>query len=191
MIKSEYNCKLILEQFADNPFLPLFYKDPERYAFTVELFFMTERYKQLQAELTQQDLFYDFSIVDYTFIKTLLFARINLKDEEYKLFQKMFNVLSQNFPMPDLLVYFHREVPALQTNINARGRQYETNIKNEYLVNVQNTYFEYIRNIVQFPVLLIDVNDIDFVKNKDQYETIKSFVRKKYLPGVHRVSLIS
>lgn len=116
MIKTEYNCKLILEQFADNPFLPLFYNDPTRYAFTVELFFMTERYKQLQNELTQ-DLFYDFTIADYTFIKTLLFARQNLKDDEYRMFQKMFNVLSQNFPNPDLLVYLHRDVDLLQSNI--------------------------------------------------------------------------
>ncbi len=152
---------------------------------------MTERYKQLQAELTQQDLFYDFTLSDYTFIKTLLFARINLKDEEYKMFQKMYQVLSQNFPTPDLMVYFHREVPRLQNNIANRGRQYETNIKNEYLAKVQDIYFEYIRNVVQFPVLLIDVNDIDFVNNKNHYEMLKSFMRKQYLPGVHRISLIS
>ena len=107
LVKSEFNCKLILEQFADNPFLPLFYDYPERYAFTVELFFMTERYKQLQKELSM-DLFYDFTIADYSFIKTLLFARQNLGDEEFRLFQKMFSVLNQSFPTPDLFVYFHR-----------------------------------------------------------------------------------
>ena len=133
LIKTEYNCKLILEQFADNPFLPLFYNDPQRYAFTVELFFMTERYKQLQNELTQ-DLFYDFTIADYTFVKTLLFARQNLKDDEYRMFQKMFNVLSQNFPNPDILVYLHRDVDMLQGNIKKRGRQYEATISDDYLI---------------------------------------------------------
>jgi deoxyguanosine kinase len=190
MIKAENNCKLILEEFADNPFLPLFYKDPERYAFTVELFFMTERYKQLQADLTR-DLFYDFTISDYSFIKTLLFAKINLKDEEFKLFTKMYNVLSQQFPTPDLYVYFHRNVQTLQGNISKRGREYESDIKNEYLGKVQDTYFEYLRNVVQFPVLLIDVNEIDFVHNKEQYAMLKTFLQKQYLPGVHRISLIS
>jgi deoxyguanosine kinase len=191
MIKAEHNCKLILEQFADNPFLPLFYKEPERYAFTVELFFMTERYKQLQAEMSHRDLFFDFTIADYSFIKTLLFAKINLKDEEFKLFTKMYNVLSQLFPVPDLYVYFHRSVDALQSNIGKRGRSYESQIKNDYLGKVQDAYFEYLRNVVQFPVLLIDVNEIDFVHNKGQYEMLKSFLKKQYLPGVHRISLIS
>jgi deoxyguanosine kinase len=188
MIKSEYNCKLIIEQFADNPFLPLFYNDPERYAFTVELFFMTERYKQLQNELTQ-DLFFDFTICDYTFIKTLLFARQNLKDEEYRMFQKMFNVLMQNFPQPDILIYLHRDVDKLQKNIQKRGRTYETAIEDEYLLKVQNSYFEYIRNVVQFPVVIIDVNEMDFLNNPKQYEMIKDMLKKEYRPGVHRVSL--
>jgi deoxyadenosine/deoxycytidine kinase len=189
MIKTEYNCKLILEQFADNPFLPLFYNDPTRYAFTVELFFMTERYKQLQNELTQ-DLFYDFTIADYTFNKTLLFARQNLKDDEYRMFQKMFNVLSQNFPNPDLLVYLHRDVDLLQTNIKKRGRQYEATISNDYLTNVQNSYFEYLRNILQFPVLVIDVSNMDFLHNPKQYQAVKDLLKKEYRPGVHRVSLL-
>jgi deoxyguanosine kinase len=189
MIKSEYNCKLILEEFADNPFLPLFYNDPQRYAFTVELFFMTERYKQLQNEL-KQDLFYDFTIADYTFIKTLLFARQNLKDEEYRLFQKMFNVLGQGFPSPDILVYLHRDIPVLQSNIEKRGRQYETSIANEYLLGVQNSYFEYFRNVTQIPILIIDVNTIDFLHNPNQYKAIKDLLKKDYRPGVHRVSLL-
>jgi deoxyadenosine/deoxycytidine kinase len=151
---------------------------------------MTERYKQLQQDLTQ-DLFYDFIISDYTFIKTLLFARINLKDEELRLFQKMFNILSQTFPNPDILVYFHRDVELLQHNIDKRGRQFETNISNDYLINVQNSYFEYLRNMLQFPVLIIDVNNYDFLNNQSQYETLKNLLKKEYRPGVHRVSLIS
>lgn len=188
MVKSEFNCKLILEQFADNPFLPLFYNDPQRYAFTVELFFMTERYKQLQNELTQ-DLFFDFTIADYTFVKTLLFARQNLKDDEYRLFQKMFNVLGATFPNPDILVYLHRDVDRLQSNIKKRGRTYETQIADDYLLKVQNSYFEYIRNIVQFPVLIIDVNEMDFLHNPRQYNAVKDLLKKEYRPGVHRVSL--
>jgi deoxyadenosine/deoxycytidine kinase len=180
---------MILEEFADNPFLPMFYKDPERHAFTVELFFMTERYKQLQRDLTL-DLFYDFTIADYSFIKTLLFARQNLKGDEFKMFQKMFLVLDQNFPQPDLLVYFHRTTEKLQDNIKVRGRDYETMISNEYLSKVQNSYFEYFRNILKFPVLILDVNDMDFVNNPKHYQEIKDLIAREYLPGVHRVSII-
>ncbi len=188
LVKSEFNCKLILEQFADNPFLPLFYDDPERYAFTVELFFMTERYKQLQKELSM-DLFYDFTIADYSFIKTLLFARQNLGDEEFRLFQKMFSVLNQSFPTPDLFVYFHRSPDILQKNIGKRGRSYEKKISDDYLSGIQNAYFEYFRNILTFPLLIIDLNDIDFMKNRDHYEEVKSYLSRTYLPGVHRLSL--
>ena len=179
---------MILEQFADNPFLPLFYDDPERYAFTVELFFMTERYKQLQKELSM-DLFYDFTIADYSFIKTLLFARQNLGDEEFRLFQKMFSVLNQSFPTPDLFVYFHRSPDILQKNIGKRGRSYEKKISDDYLSGIQNAYFEYFRNILTFPLLIIYLNDIDFMKNRDHYEEVKSYLSRTYLPGVHRLSL--
>jgi deoxyadenosine/deoxycytidine kinase len=190
MIKSEYNCKLILEEFADNPFLPMFYKDPDRHAFTVELFFMTERYKQLQRELTL-DLFYDFTLSDYSFIKTLLFARQNLKDDEYRMFQKMFIALDQNFPEPDLLVYFHRTTDKLQYNINKRGRDYEALITNDYLGKVQNSYFEYFRNILKFPVLILDVSDMDFINDPSHYTQIKELLSRQYLPGVHRVSIVT
>lgn len=180
---------MILEEFADNPFLPMFYENPERFAFTVELFFMTERYKQLQKDLTL-DLFYDFTISDYSFIKTLLFARQNLKEDEFRMFQKMFVVLAQNFPQPDILVYFHRNTPELQGNIKTRGRKYETMISDNYLAKVQNSYFEYFRNILDFPVLILDVNDVDFVNNKQHYEEIKNLISREFRPGVHRVSLM-
>jgi deoxyguanosine kinase len=188
MVKSEHNCKLILEQFADNPFLPLFYKDPQRYAFTVELFFMTERYKQLQAELSQE-LFYDFTISDYTFIKTLLFAKKNLPDNEFVLFQKMYAILAQTFPSPDLLVYFHRDVEKLQHNIAKRGRNYETDISNNYLTGIQHAYFEYFRNVLTIPVLIIDLQNSDFISNRSNYEEILDLFKREYKPGVHRISM--
>lgn len=189
-IGEEYNCELILEQFADNPFLPYFYSEPERYAFTVELFFMTERYKQLQLSFQAQNIFSDFTISDYAFIKNLLFARQNLNENEYKMFSKMFNVLLQGFPQPELMVYFHRSVNYLLQSIEKRGREYEVNIKGNYLQKIQNSYFEYFRNILSFPVLIIDLNDLDFVNNQKHYEAIKSLLNKKYQPGVHRISLM-
>jgi deoxyguanosine kinase len=190
LIKQEYNCRLILEEFADNPFLPLFYKEPERFAFTVELFFMTERHKQMQRSLLNQDLFREFTVADYAFVKTLLFASKNLPDDEFRLFQKMYNVLSQSFPKPELLVYFHRNVDILLENIASRGREYEKHITQEYLTQVQNSYFEYFRNILSYPVLIIDLNTIDFVKNSNHYEHVKYLISKNYQPGVHRISLV-
>lgn len=189
MIHEETNCRLILEQFDNNPFLPFFYEDMERFALTVELFFMTERMKQLQKNLLYQDLFQSFTIADYTFVKTLLFARKNLEDDEYRIFQKLFNTLNSSFPNPDLLVYFHRNVDILQKNIAKRGRDYEKNISDDYLLKIQNSYFEYFRNILTFPVLIIDLNEIDFVENPKHYEHIKFLLKKTYNPGVHRVSL--
>lgn len=189
-IAEEYNCKLILEEFDDNPFLPFFYKDPDRFAFTVELFFMTERYKQLQKQLLSQDLFIDFTLTDYAFIKTLLFAKQNLEEGEFRLFQQLYTTLSQSFPQPDILVYFHRSVDVLQANIAKRGRAYEKGITDEYLTKVQNSYFEYFRNILSYPILIIDLKTIDFEENDRNYTEVKMLLSKKYQPGVHRISLM-
>jgi len=189
-LKEEYNCQLILEEFDDNPFLPLFYKDQERWAFTVELFFMTERYKQMQKQLVSRDMFVDFTISDYAFIKTLLFARQNLVQSEFKMFQKLFTTLNQSFPQPELLVYFHRSIDVLQSNIAKRGREYEKDITAEYLTKVQNSYFEYFRNILSYPILIIDLNTIDFEQNERNYTEVKMLLAKKYNPGVHRISLM-
>lgn len=186
----EHNCKLVLETFNDNPFLPLFYKDPQRYAFTVELFFMTERHKQLQNHLLSQDLFYDFTMSDYYFSKTLLFAKNNLEEEEYRLFQKLYNVLNQTFPKPDLLVYFHRNVDVLMENIKKRNRDFEKGITREYLIQIQNSYFEYFRNILSFPVVILDLGDIDFVNNPKAFHEVKTILTKKHNPGVHRMTLV-
>lgn len=190
LIKQEYECNLILEEFDDNPFLPLFYKEPARFAFTVELFFMTERYKQMQACLLNQSLFSRFTISDYTFIKTLLFAKKNLVEEEFRLFQNLYNVFDQTFPRPDILVYFHRNVDILQEKIKERGRLYETEISDDYLLKIQHAYFEYFRNILSYPILIIDINTIDFEHNPQHYEHLKYLLTKKYLPGVHRISLV-
>ncbi len=185
----DYNVSLILEQFTDNPFLPYFYKDPERHAFTVELFFMTERYKQMQKSMQAADMFHDFYLSDYAFIKTLLFARKNLEEEEFKLFQMLYSIMEKNFPNPDLLVYFHRDTEILMQNIEKRGRKIEVDIKSDYLKKVQDSYFEYFRDITSFPVLIIDLKELDFIKNNAGYQMVLELIAKKYNPGVHRISL--
>jgi len=188
---NDYGGKMILEQFADNPFLPLFYKDPERYAFSVELSFLTERYKQLQSELASPDLFNAFTFSDFIFIKSLLFARKNLIPEEYKLYQMLYSVLTKSFKEPDLVVYLHRDPSYLMQNIKLRNRSFEQNIQEDYLLKIQNSYFEYLRNITSYPVLILDIKDMDFVSDKTSYETIKFLISKNYNPGVHRISVSS
>lgn len=187
MLARDFGCRLILEQFADNPFLPHFYKNPERYAFPVELFFMTERHKQLLEELAQRDLFQETIVSDYFFFKTLLFARNNLKEEEYRLFQRLFNILNASFPRPGLLVYLHRSVDNLIGNIRKRGREYEQDISAGYLQQIQQAYFEFFKSNEALPVLIIDIEQIDFLNNHTHYQKLLDCMCKAYEPGVHRV----
>ncbi len=188
-LAKRYHGKLILEQFTDNPFLPFFYSDPERYAFPVEVFFMTERHKQMQRHILTHDLFAKHIFADYFFTKTLLFAKNNLNPEEFRIFQHLFQLLENPFPYPDLLVYLHRSTGKLMELVGERGRPMESPITEEYLLSVQNAYFEYFRGEVAFPILIIDVEEMDFVKNKAHMEEIVKLLSGRYTPGVHRVSI--
>ena len=191
MLSQDYNCRLVLEQFTDNPFLPLFYESPERYAFPVELFFMTERHKQLQAAFAVVDMFTPLSISDYFFLKTRLFAKNNLSTEEFRLFSSLFEVLNASFPKPDLLVYLHRSVNDLMSNIQKRGRTYETDIAADYLLNIQNVYFEYFRTETNLPIVIIEVEGIDFINNRSFYEDIVEILKTPFSKGVHRLRVNS
>ncbi len=189
LMAEEIACKLVLEEFADNPFLPYFYKEPKRFALPMELFLMAERYKQLQNHILHRDLFNDYIVSDYTFIKTLLFAKNNLPEEEYRLFHQMFEVLNDQIPKPDLLVYLHRSVPNLIDHISKRGRPYEKSIAPEYLQGLQNMYFEYFRNEIRFPILLIDIDQINFVEQKVRFDQIKTYMSEPLGPGLHRFTM--
>jgi len=187
LLAEEYGCRMILEQFTDNPFLPLFYDNPERYAFPVELFFMTERHKQLQEELAQTHLFQESIIADYFFIKTLLFAKNNLKEEEYRLFQRLFQVLNSTFPKPDLLVYLHRPVERLMYQIRKRGCAFEQDITGAYLEQIQASYLEFFRTENALPILIIELEDLDFANDPNGYQLVKDLIFQQYTPGVHRI----
>ncbi len=189
MLAKDYNLKIILEEFSDNPFLPFFYKNPERYAFPVELFFMAERHKQLQEELAKKDLFQQKVVADYFFLKTLLFAKNNLNEEEYRLFQRLFEVLNMSFNAPDILVYLHRPVENLMQSIKNRGRAYEQIIKPEYLQEIQAAYFNFFKSEVTFPVLIINLGTADFLREKATYQRIIGLLNKEYSIGVHNVDL--
>lgn len=189
MLAEQFDSRLILEQFTDNPFLPYFYESPDRYAFPVELFFMTERHKQLQELLSQQELFQTSIIADYFFVKTLLFARNNLNDQEYRLFQRLFNILNATFPKPQLLVYLHRPVEDLLQNIRKRGREYEQDISTDYLWSIQNAYFDYFKTNPDIPILVLDVEKANWMEQEDHYRRLLEVISRKYAPGLHRESL--
>jgi len=161
MLARHFNARLILEQFADNPFLPKFYENPAQYAFPLELFFMAERYKQLKELVHTADLFQSVTISDYLFTKCLLFARVNLPDQEFLLYQKLFDIIHAQMIQPDILIYLHAPVDKLQSNIRKRNRSYEQSITDEYLYDIQETYTHYIRQH-NIRTLFVDVSNADF-----------------------------
>lgn len=183
MLSIDMDARLVLEQFAENPFLPKFYSDPEKHAFPLELFFMAERYHQLK-KLKEQDLFKPQIVSDYFFVKSKLFAKNNLKKDEMQLFNRLFDIMLSSLSKPDLLVYLYSDVMRLQQNIKNRGRDYEQNITDAYLQNIQDKYLDFLRKQRDFPVLLIDVTNIDFVADKKSYNKIYELIFKKYSIGV-------
>ncbi len=187
MISEDYNAKLILEGFADNPFLPKFYKEADKYAFPLELSFLAERYQQLTDQLSKQDLFKAFTVSDYFINKSLIFAQKTLQDDVFGLYSRLFHIINSSIPKPDLLVYLYVSVDRLQANIKERGRDYEQDIENEYLEKIQSGYFEFIRQQQNQRILILDTNNVDFVKNKDDYNHIIELIDQPYEIGIHRV----
>lgn len=179
LLARHYNARLILEQFADNPFLPKFYENPAQYAFPLELFFMAERYKQLKELVQIDDLFQTITISDYLFTKCLLFARVNLPEQEYKLYQKLFEIMSAQLVQPELLIYLHAPVSKLQVNIRKRNRSYEQAIPDEYLLNIQETYTQYIRQH-HIRTIFIDVSNADFLGNKAHLQVVLDALDNDY-----------
>lgn len=169
MISSEFNAKLILERFADNPFLPKFYKEPQRYAFTLEMSFLADRYQQISDDLSQLDLFMDFIVSDYDVFKSLIFSKITLSEEEFKLYRKLFYLMYQEIAKPDLYVYLYQDTERLKENIKKRGRDYELNIDADYLNKINSGYLEYLKNHKEMNVKIIDISDKDFIANRSDY----------------------
>jgi len=189
MISEQFNAKLILEQFADNPFLPKFYENPSKYAFALELSFVAERYKQLTEQLYNQDLFKSFTISDYFINKSLIFAQKTLEKEEFSLFVKLFTIIYTNIPKPDLFVFLHVEIERLLFNISKRGRDYEQNISREYLEKIHQGYMDFIKQQPQMRILIIDINKLDFVNNKEDFQLLISTINQDYPIELTRVSL--
>jgi len=178
-IAEDFNAKTVLERFADNPFLPKFYKDQNRYAFPLEMSFLADRYQQLSDDLAQFDLFKYFIVADYHIFKSLIFAKITLQEDEYRLYRNLFDIIYKEMPKPDLYIYLYQNTERLLQNIKKRGRNYEQNIEAEYLDKINNGYLEYIKSQTDLNVLIIDASDRDFVKKQEDYLYVLDKIQKK------------
>jgi len=190
MLAHDIGARLVLEQFSDNPFLARFYEDPERYAFQLELSFLSERYQQIKTEMGHPDLFGQPVISDYYINKSFIFSKSNLKQDEMVLFEKLYSIINLQAPRPDLYVYLHLPVDQLIDNIKKRGRSYELNIQPGYLKEIQEGYFGFFRSQTQMKIVVIDTRTLDFVNKSEDYRKIKSRIfNDEFKPGVNMLIL--
>jgi deoxyadenosine/deoxycytidine kinase len=186
LLADKYKGKKVLEGFSDNPFLPKFYKQPERYAFAVEMSFLSDRFHQLNNELRQQSLFNQVTIADYSLSKSLIFASTNLEKDEFDLFNKMYQIMMSNLPKPGLIVYLHRNIDQLQKNILKRGRDYEQDIADDYLVKIQDAYIQFLKQ-QELKVLFLDLNETNFINNSNTFNRICELINQPYKVGIHNI----
>ena len=190
-LSHDFGAKLILEEFEDNSFLPKFYQDAQRYAFPLEMSFLAARFNQLKRQLLERDLFASSIVSDYVFAKCLLFSKINLDDDEYDLYLKLFEIINLQLRQPDLLVYLHNPIQKLQWNILNRGRSYEQQISDDYLQQLSDAYLQYLHANSHLRILLVDCSAIDFVGNEHHYHSLRGLIAKNYTPGIHHISFLS
>ncbi|TAG12791.1 MAG: deoxynucleoside kinase [Sphingobacteriia bacterium] len=188
LLAQKLNARTTLEAFADNPFLSKFYENPNQYAFPLELFFMAERYKQLKEICHTKELFQPVTISDYLFTKCLLFAKVNLPEEEFRLYQKLFDIMHHQLVFPNILIYLHAPVQKLQQNIKKRNRPYEQSIPDEYLFNIQETYTSYIKQH-HIKTIFIDASNADFIGNKAHLNVVLDALEKDFEAGQHYFTL--
>lgn len=184
----DLNAELILERFADNSFLPKFYKDPLHYAFPLEMAFLTERYQQLKTLLSKRDIFTDLVIADYFIDKCIIFSKHNLQSDEYNLYTKVYDIISTYLPKPDLIIYLYNNENKLLQNIAKRGREYEKDIAPDYLTNIQDGYMNYFKHYEKVPIVIVEAHNLDFVKNIEDYEQLKQLLYQTYPPGITRIT---
>lgn len=177
-IANDFNAKLILERFKDNPFLPKFYEDQRRYAFPLEMSFLADRYQQLLEDIKQFDLFKDFVIADYDVFKSLIFAKVTLQVEEYELYKKLFHIMHKELPRPDVYIYLYQNTDRLLENIMKRGREYEKSIEGSYLAKINEGYLEFIKSQRTNTIKVIDISGMDFISNRKDYLAILKKIKE-------------
>ena len=186
----DFKADIVLEEFADNPFLPKFYKDPERHSFPLEMYFLAERYQQIQKQIQGPSLFDQLTISDYVFYKSLIFAGVNLKKQENELYKRLFHIINPTLPQPQIILFLHCPVERLLKNIKKRGRSFEQEIKPQYLQQVSDRYFDFFKTQNQSSVRVIDAAELDFVNSDDDYEMLKGLLFEKYAKGLHYIESI-
>ena len=182
LLSNDLGYKLILETFENNPFLKDFYEKLNKNALPLELFFLAERYELLK--LNSEDMFFSGTVSDFIFDKSKLFAVNTLKDYELNIFNKIFSLMKKSVKNPEILIYLHSDLRSLQNKITKRGREYENNIQSEYLKKLNDTYLDYISKRAQFPVILIDVTNLDFKNNSKHFELVKNIIFQEHENGV-------
>jgi deoxyguanosine kinase len=188
-MSEDFNARLILERFEDNSFLPKFYEQPQIYAFPLEMSFLADRYQQLKDKLSMQELFSSFTISDYFIDKSLIFAKNNLKADEFNLYSRLFQIISNLLPRPDLLIYLYVDIPRLLKNIKNRGREYELLIQSDYLEKIQAGYLNHLRSMSGMRILIVDTSKVDFMESGEDYEAFLEIISTDYDPGIHRILL--
>ncbi len=188
-LAAQFNARLILEQFEDNPFLPKFYQDPMKYAFPLELSFLASRFQQLKDQLPQQELFTSLTVSDYVIYKSFIFAQRTIRDDELMLFKRLFDLMASFLPRPELLIYLHVDVEKLLQNIRLRGRGYEQDIQPAYLEGIQENYFGFFHQHPELRILVVDTNFIDFVSLREDYDRLLDVISQEYPKGITRIVL--
>ena len=182
LLSNDLGYKLILETFENNPFLKDFYENLNKNALPLELFFLAERYELLK--LNSEDMFFSGTVSDFIFDKSKLFAVNTLQDYELNIFNKIFSLMKKSVKNPEILIYLHSDLSSLQNKIAKRGRDYENNIQSDYLKKLNDTYLDYISKRSEFPVILIDVTNLDFKNNSKHFELIKNIIFQDHENGV-------
>ncbi|HNJ61094.1 MAG TPA: deoxynucleoside kinase [Chitinophagales bacterium] len=189
LLSEEYGGQLILEAFSDNPYLSKFYQQPEKYGLQLEMSFLIERYQQLTKIFAEPNIFSQFIITDYMLKKCLLFAKINLSKQEFKLYHSFFNLIYKKLPKPDIIFYLHSDTETLLRNIKRRGRDYEQSISKVYLNKIERMYFEYFRQNPENKFVIVDINGVDWISNVFAYEKLKEVFSKEYNVGMNFIKL--
>lgn len=183
-LAKELQAQLVLEEFAENPFLPKFYQEPEKHAFALELSFMAARFQQINQLAVKRELFTNGIVADYFFLKSLLFASITLKEDEYTLFKSLFNIININIPQPDILIYLSAPIPQLMKHIKIRGREYELKITEDYLQSIQESYIHSFKQITNFPVIILQNKNTPFA----MLQTVQEILASAHTPGIHFIT---
>lgn len=179
-----FGAKLLLEEYEENPFLVKFYEEKDKYSFPLELSFLASRYHQVKNEIEKRDLFQDKIISDFVLYKSLVFASINLKADELELYKKLFQIMFQQIPVPDLTIYIYQSIDRLKSNILRRGRNYEINIKDSYLEQLNENYLAYFKQLTQHRIVIINGSEYDIVRHPEKKQKLIELIIQDYPLGI-------